>query len=322
MTSHGFPALTALRWAIVTLALAWAPSSPGSIVPQDPEPPSSPPPGPCHPLSASAGNCGEEEECEDDPGNGPMSPAASSNPVYYRYGSVLEGATDLRLPAQSLKWSLGRSYNSTVGVAQTGLGNRWMGGATDRKFIVSDVNLEPLSFNGYLLINAASRIQFSLSLDDPPDPLPDTLVIPAQDDSTLEAVLVMTSETTFDLFVRDQYRDDLYEFYSPTHPVEAERGKLKEQTTRHWKEQGRVGYLYSYDGSARLDKITAPRASVSDPAEYTIDFTFKPSSRIIEKVRILEGSGPICPRSGRVHTTTTTLPSPTSDLAPAVIWSR
>ncbi|MFO0449110.1 MAG: DUF6531 domain-containing protein, partial [Pseudomonadota bacterium] len=92
------------------------------------------------------------------------------DPIYLKYGTVAESATDLSLPGSPFGWSMSRTYNSG-GTGASSLGNLWLSGDSDRYLVQSGANIN-------FLVGANSQRVFTGS------GTPPTYTAPA--DSTLK----------------------------------------------------------------------------------------------------------------------------------------
>ncbi|MFO0425233.1 MAG: DUF6531 domain-containing protein, partial [Planctomyces sp.] len=197
-------------------------------------------------------------------GGGDYGPTVTMDPIYLKYGTVAESATDLSLPGSPFGWSMSRTYNSG-GTGASSLGNLWLSGDSDRYLVQSGANIN-------FLVGANSQRVFTGS------GTPPTYTAPA--DSTLKLV---RNAANLEYVLTDAVDNIRLTFHDFTVTKTVERGKLKSQSSLQWNSQGNFGLEYYYDTTGKISQITT-----SDGQDYTIAFTY--SGTAITKVEIKDGT--------------------------------
>jgi len=232
---------------------------------ENPDPPDDPPP--C--------DCPGDTSC----------PVTSNGPIYLRYGTSVERVTDLRLAGPAFSWSHQRSYNSDSDVinGDTNQGNGWLNN-NDARYLVQEGS------NISVLMEATSRRVFTLSGStyNPPGDYDATLVKTSQVDAEDYDNDGNTAES-FNVFqLWEQSTSRVYIFASfDTGVAVGTRGKLVEQTNRHWLDDAtKIGAKTAYSSTGRILQITSPTGQ-----GYNIDYTYV--SNLISKIEIENASGTV-----------------------------
>ncbi|MEZ6032023.1 MAG: RHS repeat-associated core domain-containing protein [Planctomycetaceae bacterium] len=191
-------------------------------------------------------------------------PTSTMDPIYLKYGTVAEAATDLSLPGPAFGWSMERTYNSG-GTGVSSLGNLWLSGDADQYLVQSGANIA-------MIVSANSQRLFTGS------GTPPTYTAPA--DSNLK----LTHDSGNDEYILTDAIDNIrYTFHDFTVTTVVERGKLKGRSSLQWNSQGNFGLEYYYNSTGKISQITT-----SDGQDYTIAFTYSGSA--ITKVEIKDGT--------------------------------
>ncbi|MEZ6032037.1 MAG: RHS repeat-associated core domain-containing protein [Planctomycetaceae bacterium] len=197
-------------------------------------------------------------------GSAGYGPTSTMDPIYLRYGTVAESATDLSLPGPAFGWSMERTYNSG-GTGASSLGNLWLSGDADQYLVQSGANIS-------MVVSANSQRLFTGS------GTPPTYTAPA--DSNLK----LTHDSGNAEYILTDAIDNIrYTFHDFTVTTVVERGKLKGRSSLQWNSQGNFGLEYYYNSTGKISQITT-----SDGQDYTIAFTYSGSA--ITKVEIKDGT--------------------------------
>src|SRR5580704_2247607 len=215
---------------------------------------------------SGGGNTGGSSGGNDNGGgcdNGSTPPCTSCQPVYYRYGAVMEQVTDLALPSPGVSGVLSRSYSSMV-TGATSLGNKWVAQS-------ADVRLTQQGSNLAIFAGAASEVLFTLSGSTYTPPAGASNLTLTADSTNHQYILVdvlSNKRTTFNDF---------------TVTNTALRGRPKEVSTLQWNTQGNSGFIYAYNTNGTISQITSPTNQ-----DYNIVYTY--SGTLITTVQVKDAS--------------------------------
>jgi YD repeat-containing protein len=218
--------------------------------------------------TGSDGNTGSSGPCDSGggccPSNGSCPASASANPVYYRYGAVMEQATDLALPAPGTSGAVARTYSSMM-TGSTTLGNGWVNES-------SDTTLSLQGSNVALLAGATSQLVFTASGS--------TFTAPAGASNL--SLTHNTTNKTYTLLDNQSNRMTIFNDFTVSNA--ALQGKPTQVTTLQWNAQGNSGFLYSYNTGGTISQITSPTNQ-----DYNIVYTY--SGSLITQITVKDTSG-------------------------------
>lgn len=202
------------------------------------------------------------------------------DPVYLRYGYVLESATDINLPAPGPGWAMQRTYSSGFS-GNTALGNKWLGGPADVYFFQNGSNVT-------LLANAAMMTTFTVSGS--------TYTAPGDTSFGLTH-----NSTTHQFVLTDQASNLVYTFNDLT--VTTAPGRLLNQSTVQWAAQGNSGPTYSHNTNGTVSQITT-----STGQDYSISFTYT-STNHISQIQVKDASSNLIQQVNYTYYENVTSPS-------------
>ena len=209
-------------------------------------------------------------------------PFTTKDPLFLRYGSVYEKATDLNIPAAGMNWALMRSYSSK-GVGVTCLGNRWLSTLNDMRLTFgSYVNSNGPGTIITLIVNAGSqRVWDSQTLAlSPPDSL-----------------LKMTHSGT-NYVLTDVTKNMRYLF-------DGTNGRLLEQSTLQLNSQSVAATTYSYNANGTVSQITT-----SAGQDYGVFCTYSTSNpTLLTQVQVKDTSANVLQQVNYTYYQDVTSPS-------------
>lgn len=214
--------------------------------------PPSPGPGGCGRVHSSSG-----VPCMAAP------PAATSAPVYLRWGSVIEKATDLDLPGPAGGWSQTRTYNSMT-FAVTQLGGAWFSSNGNTR--LSDPT--EYGYQRMLIYNATSSRQF---IDN---------YYNGDYDGPKDCSYKLIEEQSGLFAMTDRERGDVLVFDEAFGVMTL----LTERTNLAWRAAGKDGIQYTHvTDDEKISQITT-----AEGQDYNIVFTYTGDN--IEKIEVRTGS--------------------------------
>jgi hypothetical protein len=170
-------------------------------------------------------------------GHGPLTPSTPT--TMFPAGSVSESATDLSLPSVIGEWSQFRSYDSFIQKANnTSLGRNWIS--------TGDMALQKVTPSNDVLFVISATYAWTFHPQSG-----GTYSSPGGSYLTLT-----TLSSTHQLRIVNSASGDVYTFWDFSQGSNS--GKLYERTTRSWLQAGHSGYVYTYDGSGRINTIMTP----------------------------------------------------------------
>lgn len=225
-------------------------------------------------------------------------------PVYLARGSVLESATDLSLPGPIQNWSHRREYDSLLNLTGGGeitsaAGVRWMADTRGPYLLEESGN----SDIGLYLVATSKRVfAHSMGTYTAPSDYVATLV---KSGSGASEIFTLTEPDTGNVYIFGGFNASV---------LAHNRGKLLEQTTVEYQEQGLSGIEYTYSSTSG----DRSQVTTADPQGWTIDYTYYTSgseSGRLQKIEVKNGSSTVIQKVEYTYYGNVT--SPSSDIGSA-----
>jgi hypothetical protein len=226
---------------------------------------------PCPSSRPSPWTCGDSGELGR--AAGVAAPATTADPVYLRYGSVIETHSGLVVPGPAFPWAQGGTYNSQVSGAPS-LGGKWLSRVGDMKLYDAGGG------NVAVIVDATSQRVFRHAGGGRYIPPAGAALSLEQYRDGTEGYFKLTNTAT----------DDVYIFHDFAGPY---RGLLRERTTRQWQAAGKEGIRYTYHDDGRIKQATTPEGQ-----DYNLVFFYSGSGTRtrIQKIEVREPDSTVIQR--------------------------